>query len=113
VCLAWIPFRATTFADTAAFYRGLANGQYLRGWPLLPTAIAVLCMVLHVAERAARKRLPAVHARLAHAPWGPALEGSLLGIVVTASLLASGAGVEFIYFQFWRVATRRPLRLAT
>jgi alginate O-acetyltransferase complex protein AlgI len=100
VCLAWVPFRAKTFADTGAFYEGLARGQWLRGWPLLPTAVAAFCMALHVAERAIRQRLPFFHERLARAPWGPAFEGGFFGLVVVAALVASGAGVEFIYFQF-------------
>jgi hypothetical protein len=55
---------------------------------------------LHVAERRLRTRLPAIHARIGAAAWGLALEGGLFGALLTASLLASGAGVEFIYFQF-------------
>ncbi len=100
VSLAWVPFRAATFADATAFYRGVFVRHYAHGWPVLPTAVIVLCVVSHGAERWLRVRLPSIHARLGAATWGPALEGGLLGAVLTASLLASGAGVEFIYFQF-------------
>jgi hypothetical protein len=44
--------------------------------------------------------LPSIHARLAGAEWGPWVEGALLGAVTSMAVLASGAGVEFIYFQF-------------
>jgi alginate O-acetyltransferase complex protein AlgI len=100
VCLAWVPFRAASWHDAAAFYGGIAGRNYVAGWPLLPTAIAVLCMALHVVERSVRTKLPRMHAYIERAAWGPALEGGLLGAVLTASILASGAGVEFIYFQF-------------
>jgi alginate O-acetyltransferase complex protein AlgI len=100
VSLAWVPFRAANFADALAFYRGVVGRDYLHGWPVLPTAVVLLCMTSHVAERWLRTRLPAIHERIADASWGLALEGGLLGAVLTAALLASGAGVEFIYFQF-------------
>ncbi len=100
VCLVWVPFRAATWSDAVAFYGGVAGRSQLRGWPPLPTAIVVLCMALHVGERALRTRLPRIHERIGRAAWGPLLEGGLLGVVLVGSLLASGAGVEFIYFQF-------------
>ncbi len=100
VSLAWIPFRAGSWADSTAFVRGLTHSSLLHGWPILPTITVVVCCALHGAERALRTHLPAIHARVADAAWGPALEGSLLGVVLAASVLASGGGVEFIYFQF-------------
>ena len=100
VCLIWVPFRCETWGDSVAFGRGLVSSGYLQGWPLLPTAIVGLCFVLHVAERRLRERLPEIHATLATAAWGPALEGWLLGAVVMLSVLSSGAGAEFIYYQF-------------
>lgn len=100
VCVAWVPFRAATPSDTLSFLRGFGNGGYLRGWPLVPLAIVLFAGALHVLERFLRERLPRVHARIAEAGWGAALEGGLLGAIVMAAILASGAGVEFIYFQF-------------
>jgi hypothetical protein len=41
-----------------------------------------------------------MYARCAESEWGPWLEGALLGALACTALLASGAGVEFIYFQF-------------
>jgi alginate O-acetyltransferase complex protein AlgI len=100
VCWAWVPFRASTWANTLAFWRGILGRGYLGGWPVVPLVIVCSCAALHVAERYFRTRLPAIHRKVDGAAWGPALEGGLLGAVVSASVLASGAGVEFIYFQF-------------
>jgi alginate O-acetyltransferase complex protein AlgI len=100
VALSLIAFRAGTWADTVAFTGGLFRGGYLGGWPLLPLAIVVFCGALHVAERFVRPRLPSMYARFASAAWGPWVEGALLGAVASVAVLAAGAGVEFIYFQF-------------
>jgi D-alanyl-lipoteichoic acid acyltransferase DltB (MBOAT superfamily) len=100
VAFSLIPFRAGTWSDSVAFAGGLFRGGYLGGWPILPLAIVAICGALHVAERFIRARLPQVHARLAGAAWGPLAEGALLGAVASMAVLASGAGVEFIYFQF-------------
>ena len=100
VCLAWVPFRAVGWAESVEFYRGIAGRGYASGWPLLPSAVVVSCAALHLAERKLRTGLPALHARIENAAWGLALEGGVLGAVLTLSILASGAGVEFIYFQF-------------
>jgi alginate O-acetyltransferase complex protein AlgI len=100
VAFSLISFRAGTWADTVAFTGGLFRGGYLSGWPIMPLAIVAFCGALHVAERFLRPRLPSLHARLADAGWGPYVEGALLGAVASMAMLASGAGVEFIYFQF-------------
>jgi D-alanyl-lipoteichoic acid acyltransferase DltB (MBOAT superfamily) len=100
VCLIWVPFRAGTWAATVAFWRGLLRGGYLHAWPLLPLAVVVLCGVLHGLERLVRLGLPRIHQRIASAWWGPSLEGALLGAALVIALLASGGGVQFIYFQF-------------
>jgi alginate O-acetyltransferase complex protein AlgI len=100
VCFIWVPFRVTTWADTLQFWRGMIHPGYMHGWPPLPLSIVVLCAVLHLAERIVRQRLPAIQEAASAAAWGPVLEGSLLGLILTASVLSSGAGVEFIYFQF-------------
>lgn len=100
VCLAWIPFRAATWSASVGYLRGLLAGGYLHEWPIVPAAIVVLCASLHAVERMVRLRLPEWHARIESALWGPWLEGALFGAVVSASALASGGGVEFIYFRF-------------
>jgi alginate O-acetyltransferase complex protein AlgI len=101
VCVLWVPFRSPTWSATLSYLRGLFSpASYLGPWPILPLALVVLCGALHALERALRLRLPQIHERVAKARWGPVLEGTLLGTLVTLALLASGAGVEFIYFQF-------------
>jgi hypothetical protein len=100
VAFSLIPFRAGTWADTVAFAGGLFRGGYIDGWPVLPLAVVAFCGALHVAERFIRPRLPAAYARFATAAWGPWVEGALLGGLASSAVLASGAGVEFIYFQF-------------
>jgi hypothetical protein len=41
-----------------------------------------------------------MRARVATAAWGPLLEGAALGAIASMSVVCSGAGAEFIYFQF-------------
>jgi hypothetical protein len=100
VAFSLIPFRAGTWSDSVSFAAGLFRGGYVAGWPILPLAIVVFCYALHIAERFLRPRLPSLYARFANAGWGPWVEGALLGAVASMAVLASGAGVEFIYFQF-------------
>jgi alginate O-acetyltransferase complex protein AlgI len=100
VCFIWVPFRMTTWNDTLQFWRGILHPGYAHNWPPLPLAIVALCAALQLGERVIRLRLPAIQRAASDAAWGPVLEGSLLGLILTASVLSSGAGVEFIYFQF-------------
>jgi alginate O-acetyltransferase complex protein AlgI len=100
VCLLWIPFRSPSWQTTLDFYKHLFTKSYLRDWPLVPLAIVVLCGMLHVFERWGRQRLPVFHAKLAASWWGPAFEGAFLGSALSMAVLASGAGAQFIYFQF-------------
>jgi alginate O-acetyltransferase complex protein AlgI len=100
VCWLWVPFRMRTWTDTLHFWRGILRPGYVHGWPIAPLAIVALCAALHLCERALRTRLPAIQRAVSAAAWGPLLEGGMLGIILTASVLSSGAGVEFIYFQF-------------
>jgi len=99
-CLLWVPFRAPTLAVALSMWRGALFGSYLSGWPVLPSAIVLLCCALHGLERWLRPRVPALQARVAALAFGPALEGAVLGGVAAAAVMASGAGAEFIYFRF-------------
>ena len=47
-----------------------------------------------------RLRLPVLRASLERRPWGAALEGGALGVVLALAVAVAGAGGEFIYFQF-------------
>ncbi|HKP57601.1 MAG TPA: MBOAT family O-acyltransferase [Polyangiales bacterium] len=100
VCLIWVAFRAPDLSTTLTIWSALFTRSYFVAWPLLPLLIVFVCALLHLAERAVHARLPALHTRIAGAVWGPMFEGAALGAIVGASLVAAGAGAEFIYFQF-------------
>jgi D-alanyl-lipoteichoic acid acyltransferase DltB (MBOAT superfamily) len=99
-CLLLAIFRAPTFGEAAIFLETLFTGSNLGGWPLLQTAIVVLCAALHVLERFASTRLPRIQEALARPWWGSAVEAAALGMVFGLAIAVSGAGGEFIYFQF-------------
>jgi alginate O-acetyltransferase complex protein AlgI len=99
-CLLWVFFRAGSFADAATIIQSLFSSSYWVGWPIMQTGIVVTCMVMHVLERWARARLGAFQRDLGEKAWGSAFEGLLFGIIVGAAIAVSGAGGEFIYFQF-------------
>jgi len=48
----------------------------------------------------ARPRLGSLQRWLGDFAWGGVLEGLLFGVIVGAAIAVSGAGGEFIYFQF-------------
>jgi alginate O-acetyltransferase complex protein AlgI len=100
VCLLWIFFRAATLADALSFARALFTPSPLSGWPVLQTLVVLLCAALHVAERRLRLALPSIHTCIASRAWGAALEALALGGVLGVAIACSGAGGEFIYFQF-------------
>lgn len=68
-------------------------------WPALQLMVIFLCVILHVAERWARIRLPRLRDRL-DIRWGAISEGVVLGAVLALAVAAGGVGSEFIYFQF-------------
>jgi alginate O-acetyltransferase complex protein AlgI len=100
VCLLWIFFRAATFEDAFLVLERLFTGSYAVSWPILPGLIVVACFALHVVERRARLALPRIRDALGYGPIGRVLEAAALGAVTSLTVLASGTGAEFIYFQF-------------
>jgi D-alanyl-lipoteichoic acid acyltransferase DltB (MBOAT superfamily) len=100
VCLLWVFFRAPNLAAALAILRRLFGSSYVVDWPVLPALVVALCAGLHVLERWARPRLPRLRAALGQGALGGALEGAVLGAVAALAIAASGAGAEFIYFQF-------------
>jgi len=104
VCLAWVFFRANSFADALVYLKTVAGGVgggYLHdAWPLVETCTVVACCLLHVAERVVRARLEGIRGYLSARAWGSVAEGALLGAAVGLALTVGGTGGEFIYFQF-------------
>jgi len=99
-CLAWVFFRAPDFDSALHFIGNLFSGSNAFGLPLIQMSIVALCVLLHMAERAIRTNLPQIQARLARATWGDAFQGAVLGTLVALSVVVSGVGGDFIYFQF-------------
>ena len=99
-CLLWVPFRAPTLEVAWTLWRATFGGSCFVPWPVLQSAIVLGCCGLHLAERWVRPRLPALQAGVGRMALGPVLEGVVLGAVAAGAVLASGAGAEFIYFQF-------------
>jgi hypothetical protein len=100
VCLIWVSFRAPTLSAAVEVWTALFTKSYLVSWPVLPTMVVVVCAGMHVLERSLHGQLSAMRAFVARSGWGPALEGAALGAIVMAAVVMSGAGAEFIYFQF-------------
>jgi alginate O-acetyltransferase complex protein AlgI len=93
-------FRSPSLEVALEFYGGFGAFDFLSGWPPFQTAIVVLCYVLHIAERQLRLRMPELRARARDSYWATAAEGALAGLLVGTAWAVSGAGGEFIYFQF-------------
>ena len=100
VCLLWIFFRAATLGDAFTVLERLFTGSYAGAWPVLPGLVVVACFGLQVVERWARLALPRAREALGYGGIGRAVEAAALGVVAALTILASGTGAEFIYFQF-------------
>ncbi|HET6337434.1 MAG TPA: MBOAT family protein [Polyangiales bacterium] len=101
VCLIWVTFRAPTLSAAVTVWTALFTKTYFVSWPVLPTVVVLVCAGLHVLERSVHGWLSALQALVArNAWWGPAIEGAALGAILMAAVVMSGAGAEFIYFQF-------------
>jgi alginate O-acetyltransferase complex protein AlgI len=100
VCLIWVSFRTPTLSAAVAVWTALFTKSYWVSWPVLPTVLVAVCAGMHVLERSLHGQLSTMRAFVAHSGWGPALEGAALGAIVMAAVVMSGAGAEFIYFQF-------------
>jgi D-alanyl-lipoteichoic acid acyltransferase DltB (MBOAT superfamily) len=97
---AFIAFRSESVPDILLFVNALFAGGELSGWPAMQTGIVLLCAGLHLAERQIRERLPRLQAACSRSLGGVALEGLALGALLAIAVMVSGAGGEFIYFQF-------------
>ena len=96
--LAWVAFRAPTLGAVVTIWKAWF-------WAVTRTCrccllvIVVVSAVLHLAERGLHARLPRWRDRVATTPWGRCGRGRARrgrdGVD-----RCSGAGAEFIYFQF-------------
>jgi D-alanyl-lipoteichoic acid acyltransferase DltB (MBOAT superfamily) len=93
-------FRAPSLADASVYFAQFLTIDFLSGWPPIQTAVVLLCALSHLVERLARPKLGALQAACAERAWGPVLEGAVAGLLVGLAYSLSGAGGEFIYFQF-------------
>jgi len=93
-------FRSPSLEVALEFYGGFAKLDFFSGWPPVQTAIVVLCYALHIAERSLRLRLPELRARARSSYLGTVTEGAVAGLLIGTAWAVSGAGGEFIYFQF-------------
>ena len=100
VCLAWVFFRAPSLEEALRFIAGMLGSGVSTGWPVLPTIVVAACAVLHVLERWARLHAVSLRAAMNRRRFGPALQAAGLGSLVGLAIAVSGAGDQFIYFQF-------------
>ena len=96
VCLAWVFFRADSFAVATTLLARVATlapgGIPVDGLPLLVLAAAVMACI-DIAQRRTGMHVPHLHR-----PW---VRGVLAGGATAGVLLFSGqAAVPFLYFQF-------------
>lgn len=98
VCLAWVPFRADSFANTFVYYERLFSGGFEPGvlsrLNVLVTG-GVGCALL-VAQNLFRDR---TLEQIADA-WGGLRWGVAIGVMVLGLVLGSAEARGFIYFQF-------------
>jgi len=94
VALAWVPFRAGSLADTAAFFAGLVDGRPLSA-PLPLGTIALVLVGFATHGLALRFELDALWARFPRP-----VQGAAYGLVVLAVGIFSAQTGRFIYFEF-------------
>lgn len=99
-CVTLVFFRAPDLTAAVRCLAGLFMPGELSGTPRLALLAVTASALLHVAERRLRPRAPALQAWFAARPARGLLEALALGILAGAAILVSGAGGEFIYFQF-------------
>ncbi len=98
--LSLVFFRCPDVAHALTYLQRLVVDNGLPGWPVLETGVVAICGALHVSERWLRVHGDAIAEALAASAAGAYGEALLFGLVAGAAVLASGAGGEFIYFQF-------------
>jgi alginate O-acetyltransferase complex protein AlgI len=99
-CVTLVFFRSPDLASAVVYLEALFVPGELPGWPRLAALAVALSAGLHVAERAIRTRSAELQAWCAARPGRAYLEAAVCGLIAGAAVMVSGAGGEFIYFQF-------------
>ena len=99
VAFLWIFFRTATFGDAATVIQSIFTGPWAGAPPTWQALLVALAAALHLAERQLRPRFDQLRSSFDSLP-GAAMEGLILGAVLALVVAVSGAGGEFIYFQF-------------
>lgn len=93
-CLAWVFFRAATFADATEVLRRIvtmADGSFVSGDALLVLGVLVIVVLIDIAQRARAERAPRPTPQ-----WALGMAAACFGVL----LFSGGAPEPFIYFQF-------------
>ena len=93
-------FRSPDLAAATSFLQGLFVPGHLPGWPRLALLAVALSMALHFAERSLRLQAAEIQSWFVARPSRALLEAVAFGLLAGTAIMVSGAGGEFIYFQF-------------
>lgn len=99
VVFLWIFFRAATFDDAVTIIQTILWGRWNAAWPVWPAMLVGLAALMHPLERRLRPRFGRMRESLDSFP-GAAIEGLAFGVILALVVATSGAGGQFIYFQF-------------
>lgn len=97
VCLAWVFFRATTFAAASTIFRHMFTAHAGMPLPMSRFSLAILTGVVVAAHALA---LAGGWKKLSHRIPAPVLGVSYAVVLSLALVLSPDAGKAFIYFQF-------------
>jgi D-alanyl-lipoteichoic acid acyltransferase DltB (MBOAT superfamily) len=96
VCLAWVPFRAETFALAGEFLVGLATAPLTGPFNIAAAVLIVLSLGAQLAPSDLADRLRRIYAGL-----DPAMQSAAVGVwIFLVSALGPEGVAPFIYFQF-------------
>ena len=99
VVFLWIFFRARDFSVAMEVIYSIFFGSWNIGLPPWSAAVVAFAGGLHVLERLCRPRFDRLRASFESVP-GAVVEGLVFGGLLALVVAASGAGGQFIYFQF-------------
>jgi alginate O-acetyltransferase complex protein AlgI len=99
-CVTLVFFRAPDATAALSYIESLFVPGELPGWPRLAALAVALSATLHVIERWLRPRAAELQSWFAARPSRAVIEAVAFGVLAGAAIMVSGAGGEFIYFQF-------------